>query len=113
VKNSALQSWELRVLMTRWLGAAWTQTMAELDEQEPMNLIQRSTAATGCNLGPEGFDPMNQKAISIPGLDEYGFSEDDAPPMEELAEDHLKDPILPLEEGPQPIPSPADMVCPI
>lgn len=110
-KNTpTLQSWELRVLMTRWLGAAWTQFLAELDEQEPMNLIQRSTAATGCNLGPEGFDPMNQKAISIPGLDGYEFSEGDAPPMEELAEDHLEDPILPLEEGPQPVPSPADMV---
>lgn len=60
---AALSASELRVLITRWVGDAWTAFLAELAMEEQ---IYKAALRTGCLLGPSGFLPEFQTGIGIP-----------------------------------------------
>ena len=101
-----LSASELRILITRWVGHAWTEFLAELATEEH-NLIYKTGLRTGCLLGPSGFLPEFQTGIGIPGVDQYSFSEADLP-LESVSPEQIElsaaveEATLPIEEDLQP-----------
>jgi hypothetical protein len=93
-------------LITRWVGHAWTEFLAELATEEH-NLIYKAALRTGCLLGPSGFLPEFQTGIGIPGVDQYSFSEADLP-LESVSPEQIElsaaveEATLPIEEDLQP-----------
>lgn len=70
-----LSASELRILISRWVGEAWEKFLIELEADD--NLIYKAAQRTGCLLGPSGFLKEFQAGISIPGVQDYSFSEAD------------------------------------